>query len=127
MSDSLQPHGLYSPWTSPDQNTGVGSLSFLQGIFLTKGLNPGFLHWRWILYHLSYQGGPKMFKMLLTKKKISLIFNLYVSRVQHYISTSVYTTACSTSKFSFHLSAYLFQSLSSLVITILFSLYMHLF
>ena len=33
MSDSLRPHGLYSPWNSPDQNTGMGSLSILQGIF----------------------------------------------------------------------------------------------
>ena len=33
MSDSLWPHGLYSPWNSPGQNTGVGSLSFLQRIF----------------------------------------------------------------------------------------------
>ena len=32
MSDSLQPHGLYSPWNSPGQGTGVGSLSLLQGI-----------------------------------------------------------------------------------------------
>ena len=32
MSDSLWPHGLYSPWKSPGQNTGVGSLSLLQGI-----------------------------------------------------------------------------------------------
>ena len=31
MSDSLQPHGLYSPWNSPGQNTEVGSLSLLQG------------------------------------------------------------------------------------------------
>ena len=31
MSDSLQPHGLHSPWNSPGQNTGVGSLSLLQG------------------------------------------------------------------------------------------------
>ena len=31
MSDSLRPHGLYSPWNSPGQNTGVGSLSLLQG------------------------------------------------------------------------------------------------
>ena len=29
----LQLHGLYSPWNSPGQNTGVGSLSLLQGIF----------------------------------------------------------------------------------------------
>ena len=35
MSDSMRPHGLYSPWNSPDQNTGVGSLSLLQGIFQT--------------------------------------------------------------------------------------------
>ena len=32
VSDSLQHHGLYSPWNSPGQNTGVGSLSLLQGI-----------------------------------------------------------------------------------------------
>ena len=31
MSDSLWPHGLYSPWNSPGQNTGVGGLSLLQG------------------------------------------------------------------------------------------------
>src|SRR5574337_1058665 len=30
------------PWTSPGQNTAVGSLSLLQGIFLTQGSNPGF-------------------------------------------------------------------------------------
>ena len=31
---------LYSPWNSPGQTTGVGSLSLLQGIFPTKGSNP---------------------------------------------------------------------------------------
>ena len=55
MSDSLQPHRLYSPWNSPGQDTGVGSLSLLQGIFPTQGLNPGLLHCRRILYQLSYQ------------------------------------------------------------------------
>ena len=54
MSDSLQPHGLYSPWNSPGQNTGVGSLSLLQGIFLTQGSNWGLLDCRPILYQLSY-------------------------------------------------------------------------
>ena len=29
-------HGLYSPGNSPGQNTGVGSLSLLQGIFPTQ-------------------------------------------------------------------------------------------
>ena len=33
LSDSLQPHELYNPWNSPGQNTGVGSLSLLQGMF----------------------------------------------------------------------------------------------
>ena len=54
VSDSLRPRGLYSPWKSPGQNTGVGSLSLLQGIFSTQGLNPGLLHCRQILYQLSY-------------------------------------------------------------------------
>ena len=44
MSDSSRPHGIHSPWNSPGQNTGVGSLSLLQGIFLTQELNWGLLH-----------------------------------------------------------------------------------
>ena len=36
VPDSLQPHGLYSPWNYPGQNIGVGSLSLLQGIFPTQ-------------------------------------------------------------------------------------------
>ena len=55
VSDSLRPHGLYSPWNSPGQNTGVGSLSLLQGIFPTQGLNPGLPYCRWILYQLSHR------------------------------------------------------------------------
>ena len=53
MSNSLRPHGLYSLWNSLGQNTGVGSLSLLQGIFPTQGLDPGLPHCRWILYQLS--------------------------------------------------------------------------
>ena len=56
VSDSLRPHGLYSSWNSPGQNTGVGSLSLLQGIFPTQGLNPGLPHCRRILYQLSHKG-----------------------------------------------------------------------
>ena len=44
VSHSLQLHGLYSPRNSPGQDTGVGSLSFLQGIFPTKESNWGLLH-----------------------------------------------------------------------------------
>ena len=47
------------PWNSPGQNTGVGSLSLLQGIFLTQGSNRGLLHCRRIICQLSYQGSPK--------------------------------------------------------------------
>ena len=60
ISNSLWPHGLYSPWNSPGQNTGVGSFSFLQGIFPTQGLNPGLLHCRQILYQLSRKGSPRI-------------------------------------------------------------------
>ena len=56
MFNSLWPHGLYSPWNSPGQNTGVGSLSLLQAIFPTQGSNPGLLHCRRILYQLSHKG-----------------------------------------------------------------------
>ena len=46
------------PWNSPGQNTGVCSLSLLQGIFPTQGLNPGLSCCRQILYTLSNQGSP---------------------------------------------------------------------
>ena len=59
VSDSLQPHGLYSPWNFPGQNTGVGSLSLLQGIFPTQRSNPDLPHCRWILNQLSYKGSPR--------------------------------------------------------------------
>ena len=57
ISDSVRPHGLY-PRNSPGHNTGVGSLSLLQGIFPTQRSNPGLLHCLWILYQLSHKGTP---------------------------------------------------------------------
>ena len=59
VSDSLRPYEPYSarplcPWNSPGMNTRMGSHSLLQRIFLTQGSNPGFLHCRQILYHLSH-------------------------------------------------------------------------
>ena len=53
MFDSLRPHGLHSPWNSPGQNTGPGSLSLLQGIFSTQESNRGLLNCRRILYQVS--------------------------------------------------------------------------
>ena len=60
VSDSLKPHGLLIPWNSPGQNTGVGTLSLLQGIFPTQGLNLGLPHCRRILYQLSHKGSPRI-------------------------------------------------------------------
>ena len=64
MSDSLQPHGLYSPWNSPGQNTRVGSLSLLQWIFLIQGSNPGMPYCR-ILYQLNHQGSPRILEWVV--------------------------------------------------------------
>ena len=46
---------LAEPQGKPN-NTGVGNLSFLQGIFLTQELNQGLLHYRQILCQLNYEG-----------------------------------------------------------------------
>ena len=64
MSNSLQPHGLYSPWNSPGQNTGVGNLSLLQRIFPTQESNPGLPHSRCILYQLSHKGIPRILECI---------------------------------------------------------------
>ena len=66
---TLRPHGLYSPWNSPGRNTGVGSLSLLQGIFPTQELKWGLLNCRWILYQLSYEGSPSYNYFPQKKKK----------------------------------------------------------
>ena len=57
-SPMLQADSLPAESQGMPKNTGVGSLSLLQGIFPTQELNRGLLHCRQILYHLSYQGSP---------------------------------------------------------------------
>ena len=64
-SHGVAPHGLCSPRNSPGQNTEVGSLSLLQGIFPTQGLNPGLPRCRWILYQLSHQGSPRILEWVV--------------------------------------------------------------
>ena len=44
----------------PDNSTGVGCHALLQGIVPTQGSNPGLPNCRWILYHLSHQGSPRI-------------------------------------------------------------------
>ena len=94
---------------SPGKSTGVGCHALLQGIFPTQGLNPGLLHYRRILYHLSYQGSPmfsvalfikaktwKQPKSLLTdewiKKKTTCIY-IYI-HICIYIYIYMYTYIC---------------------------------
>ena len=76
----LRPHGLYSPWNSPGQNTGMGGLSLLQGIFPTQGSNPSLPHWRWILYKLSHKGRPR-------GRQLSFITSLLCSTPSTWLST----------------------------------------
>ena len=58
--DSMEckPTRLLCPWNSLGKNTGVCSHSLFQGNFSIQGWNPGLLHCRQILYHLSHQGSP---------------------------------------------------------------------
>ena len=74
LSDPFGPHGLYiySSWNSPGQNTGVGSLSLLHGIFPTQGSKPGLPHSRWILYQLSHKGRPSVVKPLTKNHPVSI-------------------------------------------------------
>ena len=53
---------------SPGKSTGVGCHALLQGIFPTQGLNPGLPHCRWILYHLSHQGGDDKLHSVISKE-----------------------------------------------------------
>ena len=58
-SPALQVNSLPSEPSEKPNNTGVGSLSLLQGIFLIQESKQGLLHCRQILYQLSYQGSPR--------------------------------------------------------------------
>ena len=82
VSNYLQPHGLYSPWNSPGQNTGIGSCFLLPGIFPTQGSNRGLPHCRRILYQLNHEGGPL---------NIVLVIMFYVLRAllfwKHFVIT----------------------------------------
>ena len=57
-SPALQVDSLLTEPPEKPKNTGVGSLSLLQGVSWTQESNWDLLHYRWILYQLSYQGSP---------------------------------------------------------------------
>ena len=54
------PMELYNLWNSPGQNTEVGNLSLLQGIFATRRSNPDLPHCKGILYQMSHKGSPRI-------------------------------------------------------------------
>ena len=72
-SPTLQAGSLLSESRGKPKNTGMGSLSLLQGICLTQESNWGLLHCRWVFYQQSYQGSP----MLPLSKLTWLEFNLF--------------------------------------------------
>ena len=72
-------HGIF-----PGKNTGVGSLSLLQGIFPTQGSNPGLLHCRHIVYQLSHQGSPNFIFGLMNKCTV-FVFGHKERRKQNFI------------------------------------------
>ena len=103
LSDSLPPHGphgLYSPWNSLGQNTGVGSLSLLQEIFPTQGLIPGLLHCRWILYQLSQKERmscnpmeEKVMKYWVGQKVLSDLFTVSYGKTQRkFLANPIFLT-----------------------------------
>ena len=98
VSDSLQPHRLHlpkllCPWTSPDNNTAVGSHSLLQGIFPTWGPNLG-------LPHCSLLSGLPGKPLLMFKAQIWK-FMSFVPHLPHHFHPS---SAQFTSSLSFSLS-----------------------
>ena len=77
-----------------------GSLSLLQRIFPTQGLNPGLPHCRWILYHLSHLGLTSVWRVALLTYNYSCII--------HGIIMCVRIFSCITSYVKLYSLRYLF-------------------
>ena len=76
-SPSLQVDSLPVQPQGKPKSTGVGSLSLLQGNFLTQESNRGFLYCRRILYQLSYQGSLGLQLNIQKTKMMASIPSLY--------------------------------------------------
>ena len=88
-STTKQADSLLSEPPGKAKSTRVGSLSLIQGIFLTQELNWGLLHCRWILYQLSYQGSP--FSVIpIIKKNIYIYIYVYIYGIRMIKSGSGY-------------------------------------
>ena len=82
---TLQSHGLYSPWNSPGQDTGVGSLSLLQGIFPTQvSCTAGEFFTVWAIREvLGTLGEPKWENYVVGKQESVLKVIILVSWWMH--------------------------------------------
>ena len=74
-SPTLQADSLSAELQRKWKNTGVGSLSLLQGIFPTQELNWALLHCRQILYQLSYQGSQRPLE-----QELFVIYSIEIAR-----------------------------------------------
>ena len=74
-ASTLQVDSLLSEPPGKSNNTAVDSLSLLQQIFWTQELNRGLLHYRWILYQLSYQGNPWSISSIWNSLSVLLAWN----------------------------------------------------
>ena len=73
MSLALLADSLPAEPQGKPKNTGVGSISLLQGIFPTQESNQGLLHCRWILYQLSYQGSLMQIRASLVAQMVKKV------------------------------------------------------
>ena len=78
MSSALQAESLPSEPPGNPKNTGVGSLSLLQGNFPTQESNWGLLHCRRILYQLRYSSNRLVTQ--LTQCKVLYILKIYICK-----------------------------------------------
>ena len=93
VSNSLWPHGLHSPWNSPGQNTGVGSLSLLLGIKPTQGLKPG-----------PHTAG-RFFTSWATREVLSSLWTLVIFTMEIIINLEEISLLSSSSKIFIHREA----------------------
>ena len=93
-SPALQADSLPDEPQGKLKNTGVGSLSLLQRIFLSQELNQGFLHCRQILYQLSYQGSPDIRVCVCVCVCILLKIFLKIIKSFSYFPLSVWIISC---------------------------------
>ena len=74
------------PGDSPGKNTGVVCHALLQEIFPNQELNPGLLHCRWILCHLSHQGS---LVSAIHQHKLTIVNNVLVFSIIFFFNYSI--------------------------------------